>query len=242
MDRENRRDPRREIIKERLGGIKKIIAVASGKGGVGKSCVASLLSLALKEKNVKLGLLDLDIWSPSTHLILGIKNLSFKEDKGIIPPTIEGIRYLSITFYESLRALPLRGKETSEVITELLSITRWEDTKYLIIDMPPGISDPLLDILRYIPDSRFIIVTTPSLLAFETVKKLITLLREQKIKIEGIIENMVYGNSIKEEIEKSGVRVLTSVSYEKDFEKSLGSLKSLRNTRFYKKIKNLRLL
>lgn len=192
MDRNHRRDPRVEFIKEQLRNIKKVIAIASAKGGVGKSCVASLLAIALAEKGIKTGLLDLDIWSPSTHLILGIKDISFKEDRGIVPPVVHKIRYLSIVFYEPHKPIPLRGRDASEVITELLTITRWEDTETLIIDMPPGISDPTMDVLRFIKNASFVVVTTPSILAFETIKKLISFLRQHDIEIKGVIENMTF--------------------------------------------------
>jgi len=114
-------DPRIDIIDRRLEKIKKIIAVSSGKGGVGKSVVASTLALNLRDQGYKVGLFDLDFTSPSTHVILGVAGLYPKEEYGIIPPDAHGLKYMSITYYSLDKPAPLRGVDMSEAITELLN-------------------------------------------------------------------------------------------------------------------------
>ena len=132
-------DSRLDIIATRLKDVGSIIAVSSGKGGVGKSIVASTLALSLHEKGYSVGFLDLDFTSPASHVILGVEGLFPEEEYGIVPPVAHGIRYMSITYYSLDKPAPLRGVDVSNSIIELLAITRWEELDYLIIDMPPGI-------------------------------------------------------------------------------------------------------
>jgi len=184
-------DPRTSVISHRLSGISRIIAVSSGKGGVGKSMVATALALSLAKEGCRVGLFDLDFTGPSTHIILGVPtNVQPKEDKGIIPPIVEGLEYMSLVFFVGDNPAPLRGADVSNALIELLSVTQWGELNFLVIDMPPGISDAVLDLVRLVERIEFLIVTTPSLLAFEVVKKQVALLCELKMPIIGIIENM----------------------------------------------------
>src|SRR5512139_429225 len=118
-------DPRTSVIDERLSGIGRIIAVSSGKGGVGKSLVATTLALTLARKGCKVGLFDLDFTSPSTHIILGVGNAKPKEDKGLLPPMVKGLEYMSLIYYSGDQTMPLRGEDTSNALIELLAVTRW---------------------------------------------------------------------------------------------------------------------
>lgn len=225
-------DPRVSIIDERLKDIQSIIAISSGKGGVGKSLVASTLALALTKKGYKVGLFDLDFTSPSTHMILGIKDVQPKEDKGIIPPRVHGLEYMSIVYYSGDFATPLRGADVSNVLIELLSITRWSKLDFLILDMPPGISDTTLDLLRLVKRVKFIIVTTSSVLAFETVRKLASLLKNLQKPVLGVIENMKRDKSdtIKKETGKLGFRYLGSIPYDEKLEEAIGHLSQIEKT------------
>ncbi|TRO43770.1 ATP-binding protein, partial [Candidatus Bathyarchaeota archaeon] len=128
-------DPRTSTISDKLKNINRIIAISSGKGGVGKSLIATTLALALAKKGYKVGLFDLDFTSPTTHIILGAHNQRPKEDKGLIPPTINGLQYMSLTYYTTDQPAPLRGKDTSNALIELLCVTVWNKLDYLIIDM-----------------------------------------------------------------------------------------------------------
>ncbi len=229
-------DPRREIINENLKNIKNIIAISSGKGGVGKSVIASTLALLLA-KNKKVGLLDLDFTSPSTHVILGVNNVFPEEKNGLIPPKIFNLEYMSIIFYSSNKVSPLRGKEISNALIELLAITKWNTLDLLLIDMPPGISDATLDIMRLVKKIKFIIVTTSSLLSFETVRKLIDLLKSQKMPIIGIIENMKNGKSfIEKRVKEKGISYLGWIPFDPELEKWIGKVEKLLNTSFAKKL------
>ena len=183
-------DPRLEIIDKRLKNIKRLIVVSGGKGGIGKSLIASTLTLTLSRSGYKVGLLDLDFCGPSAHVILGIKGIYPKEEKGIIPPEIYGIRFLSIIYYAGDNPSPLRGVDISNAIIELLAITQWGSLDFLIIDMPPGISDATLDVIRLMKRAEFLIVTTQSKVALETVKKVLKILKELRFPIIGVIENM----------------------------------------------------
>jgi ATP-binding protein involved in chromosome partitioning len=184
-------DPRVAIIERRLEGIKNIIAVAAGKGGVGKSTVATGLALVLSKMGHTVGLLDLDFYGPSTHVILGgLEGVQPREDHGIIPPKVHGIEFISIVYYAGENPAPLRGPDLTNALIELLAITRWGDLDFLIVDMPPGLGDTTLDAIRFLKNPRFLAVTTPSRIAQETVKKLIMLLRELNIPMLGIIKNM----------------------------------------------------
>src|SRR4030065_1764484 len=123
-------------------------------------------------------------------MILGAGNTAPKEEKGLVPPTIKGLEYMSLIYFTRDQAAPLRGEDTSNALIELLSVTRWSGLDFLVIDMPPGIGDAVLDLIRLVKNIEFLIITTPSQLAFETVKKLATLIRELNIPVIGVIENM----------------------------------------------------
>jgi ATP-binding protein involved in chromosome partitioning len=234
-------DPRLEIIGRRLEKIDKIIAVSSGKGGVGKSMVASALALGLKEKGHTVGLLDLDFTSPSTHVILGVKGLLPEEEYGIIPPLAHGLRYMSITYYSLDKPAPLRGADVSDAIIELLAITRWGELDHLIIDMPPGLGDATLDMIRLIDGIRFLVVTTPSRVAYETVRKLLTLLKRLNVPVMGVVENMVMKPSsyIKEQSNEDGIAHLGQIDFDSKLEDALGDVDRLSATMFYKTVHDL---
>lgn len=232
-------DPRLSIINKRLAKIGKIIAVSSGKGGVGKSLIASTLALTLSRSGFKVGLLDLDFSSPSTHVILGIEGIYPKEEKGIIPPVAYGMMYMSIIYYSRDAPTPLRGIDISNAIIELLAITQWGSLDYLVIDMPPGIGDTTLDMIRLVKDIDFLVVTTSSRVAFETVRKLIELLKELNMPIIGIIENMKMTDSsfIRENVEKHGLSFLGEISFDHELEASIGNISKLLKTEFVKSLK-----
>lgn len=234
-------DPRKSIINERLSKINRVIAVSSGKGGVGKSMIASTLALSLAKKGLKAGLFDLDFTSPSTHLILGAENLQPKEEKGLVPPLICSLEYMSLIYFVGNNPAPLRGEDVSNALIELLAITRWSKLDFLIIDMPPGIGDAILDIIRFIKRIEFLIVTTPSLLAFETVKKQTSLIYNLNKEIIGVIENLKRGETheIEAETKKLGLKYLGEIPYDEHVEDSIGNPDSLLETAIGKKISHI---
>jgi len=195
----------------------------------------------LAKKGCKVGLFDLDFTSPSTHLILGFEGVKPKEDKGIVPPLVHGIEYMSIVYYSGEKASPLRGADVSNALIELFSIVRWSKLDFLIIDMPPGIGDATLDLIRLIKNIEFLIVTTPSQLAFETVRKLVGLLKEQRISVKGLVENMKMNDSsaIQQETLKLGVKFLGQIPYDAEVEDAIGNTNKLSGTMFAKKVNQI---
>jgi len=235
-------DPRASIIEKRLSGINRIILVASGKGGVGKSLVASNLASGLSKKGYKTGLLDLDLYGPSSHIILGVKKYNLpEEEKGIIPPNINGIKFMSIVFFTEDKPAPFRGSDISNVIVELLAITQWGKLDYLIIDMPPGIGEETLDIIRLVKKNEFLIVTTPSKVSMAAVCKLLFILKELRLPIIGVIENMKMMESryIKSTVSKMKIRYLGHICFDKNLEKAIGNPGMLQKTDFVKDLKNI---
>ncbi len=234
-------DPRFNVIDERLSDIKKIIAVSGGKGGVGKSSVASMLALVLKETGKKVGLLDLDLSGPSDHLILGLEDVFPEEEKGIIPPLVNGIKFMSIVYFAGENPLPFRGEDFSNAIIELLAITRWGSLDYLIVDMPPGIGDVTLDVIRVMKNIEFIMVGNQSKLTLETLKKVIRMSKESVKKVIGVIENIVFSER-DEKVNKLvslGVPFLGKIDFDNEYESFLGNIDKLLKTQFARDLKNI---
>ena len=230
-------EARIDIIDKRLSNIKRIISVASGKGGVGKSLVASTLALNLSKKGHKVGLLDLDLYGPSSHIILGVKDYKFpEEEKGIIPPKIDGINFISIVYYTDDKPSPFRGVDISNIIIEILAITQWGDLDYLIIDMPPGIGDETLDVIRLIKKSEFLIVSTPSKVSMGAVNKLLIILKEINKPIIGIIENMKMKSSkyVFDSVSDLDLNYLGAIDFDHNLEEAIGNTKKLVESDFMK--------
>ena len=226
-------DPRTSVITERLAHIGRIVAVSSGKGGVGKSMVATALALSLAREGCQVGLFDLDFTGPSTHIILGTpSNLQPKEKKGIVPPNFEGLSYMSLVYYVGDNPAPLRGADITNALIELLSVTQWGTLDFLVIDMPPGIGDAVLDLIRLVRRIEFLIVTTPSLLAFEVVKKQVSLLCELQMPIVGVVENMKMdkANDVQLAVHKLGLRYLGAIPYDAAVEAAIGNPQKLLET------------
>jgi ATP-binding protein involved in chromosome partitioning len=234
-------DPRSAIINERLKNAKRIFVVLGGKGGVGKSLIATTFSLMLAKCGHGVGLLDLDFHGPSCHIILGAKGMMPTEKNGIIPPEVHGIKLMSVAYYIGDEPLPLRGTEISDAFIELLAITRWGRIDYLIVDAPPGMGEEVLDIIRLMKRSEFLIVTTPSSLALKTVSRLTRLLLEAQVPILGVVENMRITETklVEEYAKKSGIEYLGSVLFDYNLEECLGNPKKLLETKFACDIKNV---
>ena len=234
-------DPRTKVIDERLKEIGRIVAVSSGKGGVGKSLVASTLALALAKRGYKVGLFDLDFTSPSTHIILNVKEAKPEEDKGIVPPRIHGLEYMSIIYYSGEEAAPLRGMDVANVLIELFSITRWGKLDFLVLDMPPGISDATLDLIRLVKRIEFLLVTTSSQLAFETLRKLAGLLDSLQVPLIGVVENMKMTESeaVRRQVERLNIKFLEEIPFDSRLEEAIGSVDKLSGTVFAGKVQNV---
>ena len=231
-------DPRLTIINKRLENINRIIAVSGGKGGIGKSQTAAGLALFLASQNYRVGLLDLDFCGPSSHVILGIEGAFPEEDMGIMPPLVNGIRFMSITFFSGGQPSPLRGGEISNAIIEILAITRWESLDFLIVDMPPGTGDPTLDVIRLMERVEFLLITTPSRVAWEVMKKELSVLRELRIPVIGVLENMKIKKASQTKEALAGLKVpfLGSIDFDEDLEEALGDTDKLLHTNSIKQL------
>jgi len=232
-------DPRVIMIDKRLKGVKRIIPVVSGKGGVGKSLIASTSSLILSRKGFKVGLLDLDFYGPTSHVVLGVSDYTFpKEDYGILPREANGVDFMSLVFYAKDRPIPFRGSDVTNAMIELLTITRWKNLDFLIIDMPPGMGEEVLDIMRLIKRGEFLVVATPSKMAIETVKRLLTLLKELGASILGVLENMRFKENslVVKCAEGMGVPYLGSVSFDFELEEKIGRVEEMRKSKFWKEL------
>ncbi|MGH8144802.1 MAG: iron-sulfur cluster carrier protein ApbC [Rhodanobacteraceae bacterium] len=175
-----------------LPGVKNIIAVASGKGGVGKSTVAVNLALALAAEGANAGVLDADIYGPSQPRMLGIEGRPESPDgKAIIPMTNHGLQVMSIGFLVG-EDTPMvwRGPMVTQALTQLLTSTRWKDLDYLIVDMPPGTGDIQLTLTQRVPVAGAVIVTTPQDIALLDAKKGLKAFEKVQVPVLGIIENM----------------------------------------------------
>lgn len=199
----------RKDNKNVLSGVKNIIAVVSGKGGVGKSTVASNLALALADNGAKVGLMDADIYGPSIHIMFGVRGERpmMKEVKGadddpasqskgmIVPLERYGIKLMSIgLLVDEKQAVVWRGPMVSSAIRQFVTDVDWGDLDYLVIDMPPGTGDIHLTIVQTVPVTGVIVVTTPQLVALADAKKGIAMFNQAAIKVPviGLVENMSY--------------------------------------------------
>lgn len=175
-----------------LGNIKNIIAVGSGKGGVGKSTVSVNLALALQQAGASVGILDADIYGPSQPTMLGVSGQPrVTADKKMLPHQAHGIQIMSIGFLVAEdNAMIWRGPMVSQALQQLLQETNWEPMDYLIIDLPPGTGDIQLTLLQKIPVAASVVVTTPQNVALMDAAKAIQMFAKLEVPVLGIVENM----------------------------------------------------
>lgn len=180
--------------KEPIPKVKNTIAVASGKGGVGKSTVAVNLALALGKSGAKVGLLDTDIYGPSIPMMMGIhKQLQTTPDKKILPISNYGIKLMSVGFMlDEETPLIWRGPMVMQIVKQFLTGVAWGDLDYLVIDLPPGTGDAQLTLVQTIPLTGAVVVTTPQDVALIDARRAIKMFHEVKAPILGIVENMSY--------------------------------------------------
>ncbi|MBN1869779.1 MAG: P-loop NTPase [Candidatus Omnitrophica bacterium] len=233
-------DPRINVINKRLAGVKKIIAVSGGKGGIGKSTFSAVLALTLSKAGYKVGLMDLDFWGPSGHVLLGAQGISPVEDKGIVPPQINGVKFMSIIYYTEDKTLALRRAGFDQAAIELLAVTQWGALDYLIMDMPPGVGDVTLDVIRFMEKVKFCIITTHSKVVMETVKKTLNILKQLKIPIFGVVQNMKEKNlSVEMQIKRLHVPFWGKIDFDAELEGAIGDPKKLLETKFSKNVNKL---
>ncbi|MFZ5658005.1 MAG: iron-sulfur cluster carrier protein ApbC [Pseudomonadota bacterium] len=175
-----------------LPGVRNIIAVGSGKGGVGKSTVAVNLALALARDGARVGILDADIYGPSVPTMLGLSGRPDSPDgKSIEPLRAHGVQAMSIgLLVEQDTPMIWRGPMATSALTQLLNDTRWDDLDYLFIDLPPGTGDIQLTLAQKIPVAGAIVVTTPQDVATLDARKAVRMFEKVNVPVLGLVENM----------------------------------------------------
>jgi ATP-binding protein involved in chromosome partitioning len=176
-----------------LGDIKNVVAVASGKGGVGKSTVAVNLALAWAVQGARVGVLDADIYGPSQPLMLGLagQRPSTTDGKQLRPLAAHGLSAMSIGFLvDAEQPMVWRGPMVTQALTQLLSETQWGTLDYLVVDMPPGTGDIQLTLAQRVPVAGAVIVTTPQDIALADARKGLKMFEKVSVPVLGIVENM----------------------------------------------------
>jgi len=174
-----------------LDSIANIIAVGSGKGGVGKSTTAVNLALALQREGARVGLLDADIYGPSIPSMLGVKGQPSIEGEKIVPKEAHGLKVMSIGFLvEEDTPMIWRGPMVTSALQQLLNETMWGVLDYLVIDLPPGTGDIQLTLAQRVPTSGAVIVTTPQDIALLDARKALHMFRKVDVTVLGVVENM----------------------------------------------------
>jgi len=227
-------DPRPGVIGRRLERVERIVAVTGGKGGIGKSAASSCLALALAQEGRRVGLLDLDLTGPCDHLILGAETGFPEEDFGVVPPEVAGIRFMSVAHFCGAEPLPLRGEDVSNALIELLTIVQWRELDFLVVDMPPGLGDTLLDAVRLLRQAEYLVLATASPVVLGTVTRAVRLLRQMGVPVLGVLENMARQEDqrVAAMARAAQLPFLGSLPYDPGLEQAMGDPAALVRTRF----------
>jgi ATP-binding protein involved in chromosome partitioning len=179
-------------VRQPIPGVKNLVAVASGKGGVGKTTVAVNLALALAKLGNKVGLMDADVYGPNVPIMLGTHTEpQATRDKRIIPVMAQGIKMISMGLLNpGDKPMIWRGPMLHSVITQFLRSVDWGELDYLLIDLPPGTGDVQLTLIQTVAVTGAVIVTTPSTVALADVRKAIEMFRQVNVEVLGVVENM----------------------------------------------------
>src|SRR4051812_32496590 len=176
-----------------IAGVRNLIAVGSGKGGVGKTTVAVNLALALHHLGFKTGLLDADVYGPNVPLMMGIRDTPQASGERIRPLEQYGLKLMSMGFLNpGDKPLVWRGPMLHSVIQQFLRGVDWGELDHLVIDLPPGTGDVQLTLIQTAPITGAIVVTTPSAVSLEDARKAVHMFAQVKVEILGIVENMSY--------------------------------------------------
>src|SRR5689334_10249095 len=185
--------PQHELPKTPIAGVKNLVAVGSGKGGVGKTTVSVNLSIALARLGRKVGLLDADVYGPNVPLMMGTRETPTGHAERIRPIEKYGVRIMSMGFLNpGDKPLVWRGPMLHSVIQQFLRGVDWGELDYLVIDLPPGTGDVQLTLIQTAPLTGAVVVTTPSDVSLEDARKAIHMFQQVRVPILGLVENMSY--------------------------------------------------
>ncbi|MBD2153892.1 Mrp/NBP35 family ATP-binding protein [Leptolyngbya sp. FACHB-16] len=189
--------PQQKSLPDRqgIGGVRNILAISSGKGGVGKSTVAVNVAVALAQAGAKVGLIDADIYGPNTPTMLGLANAEVKVQQGdILEPAFNyGVRLVSMGFLiDKDQPVIWRGPMLNGIIRQFLYQVNWGELDYLLVDMPPGTGDAQLTLAQAVPMAGAVIVTTPQNVALQDARRGLRMFQQMQVPVLGIVENMSY--------------------------------------------------
>src|SRR6201993_584249 len=186
--------PQQMPERQPIPGVKNLVAIASGKGGVGKTTVAVNLALALVKLGHKVGLLDADVYGPNVPIMLGTTQEPLATmDKRIVPVEVAGLKMISMGLLNpGDKPMIWRGPMLHSVITQFLRSVQWGELDHLIVDLPPGTGDVQLSLIQNVPLTGAVLVTTPSTVALADVRKAIEMFRQVNVEVLGVVENMSY--------------------------------------------------
>ena len=184
--------PQPQPERQPIPGVKNLVAIASGKGGVGKTTVAVNLALALAKLGERVGLLDGDVYGPNVPIMLGTtQEPQATMDKRIIPVEVQGLKMISMGLLNpGDKPMIWRGPMLHSVITQFLRSVQWGELDYLLIDLPPGTGDVQLTLIQTVAVTGAVVVTTPSTVALADVRKAIEMFRQVNVEVLGVVENM----------------------------------------------------
>src|ERR1700738_1168906 len=184
--------PQQMPERQPIPGVKNLVAIASGKGGVGKTTVAVNLALALSKLGHKVGLLDADVYGPNVPIMLGTTQEPLATmDKRIVPVEVAGLKMISMGLLNpGDKPMIWRGPMLHSVITQFLRSVQWGELDHLVIDLPPGTGDVQLTLIQTVAVTGAVVVTTPSAVALADVRKAIEMFRQVNVEVLGVVENM----------------------------------------------------
>jgi ATP-binding protein involved in chromosome partitioning len=218
-------DPRSSVIPRRLADVGRIVGFCSAKGGVGKTLCTAMAGVGLAARGKRVGILDLDLQGASTHIALGAALRLPEEDKGILPlPVTENLCLVGAALFSGERALALRGAEVSDALLELLAVTVWGRLDWLLVDMPPGLGEEILDCARLLPRMEALVISTPSAISVSVVERLLDVLAQVRLPVAGVVANMARGDSasVRDLARRSGVAYAGEVPFDPGLESALG--------------------
>jgi ATP-binding protein involved in chromosome partitioning len=189
-----------------------------------------MAGVMLARRGSKVGILDLDLQGSSTHIVLGVAPRMPEEDKGIVPlPVADRLTLMSAAVFAGNRGLALRGPEVSDAVLEMLAVTQWGTLDYLLIDMPPGIGEEVLDLARLIPRVKAVVVSTPTTVSVAVVERLLGVLKEMRVVVSGLIANEVRETSVivSDLALRTGVSFAGDIPFDDGLEAATGSPRRL---------------